>query len=109
MFDVGPEKIAVVLIVALLVLGPGRLAEAARTLGRARAQLRQLSTGLPPETVKLIRDPRGAVLNALDEPRQAISDTAAAARDTMILRRDTLIPTTKGIPPNEQERGEGTS
>jgi sec-independent protein translocase protein TatA len=95
MFDIGPEKIAVVLVVALLVLGPGRLAEAARALGRARAQLRQLSSELPPDTVKLIRDPSRAVLDVLAPTRQAIADAAAGARES-------VIPTT------EEERGEGT-
>jgi len=65
MFDISADKIIVVLVIALMVLGPGRLAEAARALGRARAQLRQFATGLSPETTKLIRDPRRAIFEAV--------------------------------------------
>lgn len=83
MFDISPEKIVVVLLIALVVLGPGRLAEAARALGRLRAQLRQLSSGLPPETVKVIRDPHGAILDALAEPRQAMVEVADGARKSI--------------------------
>lgn len=95
MFDISPEKLVVFLAIALVVLGPGRLAEAARALGRFRAQLRQLSSSLPPDTAKLIRNPQGALFDVLAEPRQAIADAAAAARQSM-------TPTT------EQEHGGGT-
>jgi Sec-independent protein translocase protein TatA len=83
MFDISPDKVVVVLVIALVVLGPGRLAEAARALRRVRAQLRQLSSGLSPEAAKLIRDPRGVVLDALAEPRQVIADAAEAARHSV--------------------------
>jgi Sec-independent protein translocase protein TatA len=99
MFDLSAEKIVVVLVVALVVLGPGRLAEAARALGRARAQLRQLTSGLPPETANLVRNPRQAIFDALDEPRQAMADTAAAARESM-------VPTG---PTTDKDRGGGTA
>lgn len=65
MFDISPDKILIVLFIALVVLGPARLTEAARGLGRARARLRQLSEGLPPDTAKLIRDPRRALFDAV--------------------------------------------
>jgi len=98
MFDISPEKIVVFLIIALVVLGPNRLGEAARALGRARGQLRQWTNGLSPDTAKLISNPRGALLDALNEPRQAITDTAAAARES-------LNPT---APTVERESGEET-
>lgn len=83
MFDLSAEKIAIILIVALVVLGPGRLAESARALGRARAQLRQFTGGLSPDTANLIRNPRGALFDALAEPRQMLEDTANAARQSV--------------------------
>ena len=72
MIDISPEKIFVLLVVAMLVLGPSRLGEVARGLGKARAHLRQLSSSLPPEAVKVIRDPRSLLDDALEEPRQMI-------------------------------------
>lgn len=81
MLDIGPDKIVVVLIFALVVLGPARLVETARALGRARARLRQFSSGLSPETARVIRDPRRALLDALAEPRRAMADVAEAANE----------------------------
>jgi Sec-independent protein translocase protein TatA len=88
MFDVSPDKIVLVLFIAVLVLGPARLAEAARALGRARAHLRRWSSELSPDTAKLIRDPRRALLDALAEPAQAIADTAAAAKQSLTEKTD---------------------
>jgi Sec-independent protein translocase protein TatA len=41
--NVGPWELVVVLIIAILVAGPQRMVEIARTLGRASRQLRDLS------------------------------------------------------------------
>ena len=49
MFNVGGGEILMVLVVALLVLGPERLPGAARSVGRAIAQLRQMSAGVQSE------------------------------------------------------------
>jgi Sec-independent protein translocase protein TatA len=68
LFDIGPEKLFVVLFVAMLVLGPSRLGEVARGLGKARAHLKNLSGALPPEAVKVMRDPRSALQDVLEEP-----------------------------------------
>ncbi|MCL2394563.1 MAG: twin-arginine translocase TatA/TatE family subunit [Acidimicrobiaceae bacterium] len=83
MFDISPEKIVIVLIIALVVLGPGRLSDSARALGRARAQLRAWTAALPPDTANLVRNPRGALLDVLAEPRQVMADTAEAARQSV--------------------------
>ena len=40
MFDIGPEKILVVLVIALVFLGPERLPDMARQIGSAYRQLR---------------------------------------------------------------------
>jgi hypothetical protein len=81
--DISPDKVLVVLVIALLVLGPSRLLEVARGLGRARAQLRRLTSGLPPQTAKIMRDPHGALIDALVEPRQVIADAVDMSRRAM--------------------------
>jgi Sec-independent protein translocase protein TatA len=95
MLDISPDKILVVLLVALVVLGPGRLVEAARTLGKLRVQWRQLSSEVSPDIPTVIRNPRGTLVDALAEPRRAVTDVATSARQAM-------TPTT------EPESGEGT-
>ncbi|HUR77716.1 MAG TPA: Sec-independent protein translocase protein TatB [Acidimicrobiales bacterium] len=49
MGNIGGPELLVVLIVALLVLGPNRLPQAARSLGRAMAEFRRVTGGLQAE------------------------------------------------------------
>ena len=43
MFNVGPMELIVILLVALLVVGPRRLPEVGRTIGRSLRELRRAS------------------------------------------------------------------
>lgn len=49
MGSIGPAEIFVVLIVALVVLGPNRLPDAARSVGKAMAELRRMTSGVQAE------------------------------------------------------------
>lgn len=49
MGSVGPAELLIVLIAALVVLGPARLPDAARQLGKAMAEFRRVSSGLQAE------------------------------------------------------------
>ena len=64
MFNVGPGELLVILVVALIVLGPERLPDAARKVGTVVAELRRLSHGVE------------------DQARQAMTDAAATAAPT---------------------------
>ncbi len=66
---VGGLEMAVVLIVALLVLGPTRLAEYGRTLGKMIGELRRASEGIP------------AVFENLLDERKAQTEEEEAAED----------------------------
>jgi TatA/E family protein of Tat protein translocase len=46
MFGIGPQELLVILVVGLLVLGPKRLPEIARSLGRGMAEFRRASSDL---------------------------------------------------------------
>jgi len=59
MFGLGFTEILVILVVALLVFGPDRLPELARSLGRGLAEFRRASSDL-----------RRSVLDAAEEPRR---------------------------------------
>ena len=49
MGSIGPAEILVVLVIALVVLGPTRLPDAARSLGKAISEFRKVSSGLQSE------------------------------------------------------------
>lgn len=87
MLDLSPDKIFVLAILALLVLGPNRLPQAARTAGRLIGQLRALTNSVHEEVREALHDPHEAVGTALSEfrpsgvartVRREILDTFAA-------------------------------
>jgi Tat protein translocase TatB subunit len=49
MFGIGTPELLVILVVALIVLGPERMPEIARALGKALAELRRATSGLTDE------------------------------------------------------------
>jgi TatA/E family protein of Tat protein translocase len=55
--NVGLPELLVVLVVALIVLGPTRLPEAARHVGKAMAELRRMNAGLQAEVRDAFHDP----------------------------------------------------
>lgn len=57
MGSIGAPEILVVLVVALLVLGPNRLPEAARQVGRAMAEMRRMSAGFQAEMRDAMQTP----------------------------------------------------
>lgn len=84
MLDLSPEKIFVLAILALVVLGPHRLPQAARTLGRMVGQLKSLTSSVQEE----VRD-------ALHEPQEAFGAALADFRPSEIRRtvRQTVVDT----------------
>src|SRR4051812_12066948 len=54
--QLGPMEIMVILVVALLVLGPTKLPDAAKQAGKALAEFRQWSTGIKAEMKDAVRD-----------------------------------------------------
>jgi sec-independent protein translocase protein TatB len=55
--NLGTGELLVVFLVALLVLGPTKLPEAARQAGRMMAELRRLSSGFQAEMRDAMREP----------------------------------------------------
>jgi sec-independent protein translocase protein TatB len=56
-FDLSPDKILILGFLALVVLGPHRLPEAARTAGRFLGQLRRMSSSFQSEVREALADP----------------------------------------------------
>jgi Tat protein translocase TatB subunit len=65
--DLSPEKILVVAMIALMVLGPERLPQAARTAGKMLAEVRRLSATVQNQVTNAIAEPRDAVSQSVGE------------------------------------------
>jgi sec-independent protein translocase protein TatB len=57
MGNIGGGEILVILLIALIVLGPAKLPDAARQIGRAAAELRRMSGAFQREMRQAIHDP----------------------------------------------------
>lgn len=69
MLDLSPEKLLMLAVVALVVLGPERLPAAARALGRFMGQLRSMSSSFQSEVREALHDPHDALAGAFNEIR----------------------------------------
>jgi sec-independent protein translocase protein TatA len=56
--NIGPLEIALILIIALLVLGPARLPDAARSVGKGMREFKQSLSGDHEEEERVPRDDR---------------------------------------------------
>jgi sec-independent protein translocase protein TatB len=65
--DLSPEKIFVVGVIALMVLGPERLPHVARTAGRMLAEVRRVSASVQHEVTNAIAEPRELLGQAAGE------------------------------------------
>jgi sec-independent protein translocase protein TatB len=71
-FNVGGQEFLVILLLALLVLGPERLPGAIRTVGRIVGELRRISGGFQTE----LRDALAEPLASVQEIRSSVQDVA---------------------------------
>jgi sec-independent protein translocase protein TatA len=75
-FGIGMTELLVILVVGLLVLGPKRLPELARSLGRGLAEFRRASNDMRREfldvTEEVRREPVDDGLPGVDDPAQPL-------------------------------------
>src|SRR5215510_14411880 len=56
MFNVGGGELLVILVLALIVLGPQRLPDAMRTVGRVMGEVKRISSGFQQDLTSAIQD-----------------------------------------------------
>ncbi len=84
MFNLSGGEIIVILVLALIVIGPEKLPDAVRKAGRAYAELRKLSTGFQSELQENLGEPLRAVQDTVSMMRsdfQSVVDSVAGALD----------------------------
>jgi sec-independent protein translocase protein TatB len=82
MFNVGGGEVLVILLLALIVLGPDKLPEFSRKVGRAVHEVRRLSSGFQSEmrqAMDMDQKPRSAVAPRLVDPPEPAAPTAPQA------------------------------
>lgn len=76
MFGIGIPELMVILVVALLVLGPQRLPDVARTLGKGMGELRKAASGITDE----LKEARTEIERETNSIRELTTPPEALAR-----------------------------
>jgi Tat protein translocase TatB subunit len=104
-FNIGGPEVLVILLLALIVLGPQRLPDAARQLGRARAELKRLSSGFQEELRTAFDEETDAAARARNapaaQPPAAVEPTAVAA--STAAAQDQVAPDGQARPRRRRE------
>jgi Tat protein translocase TatB subunit len=93
MFGIGMTELLVILVIGLLVLGPKRLPELARSLGRGLAEFRRASTDMRREFLEVAED---AKIDRIDltapSPDPLMSGEEAAKKTPLVQPSDDPEP-----------------
>ena len=68
MFNVGAGEVLVILLIALIILGPDKLPDAARKVGNVMGELRRMSQGFQNEMRSALDDTVRAPLESVKDP-----------------------------------------
>jgi sec-independent protein translocase protein TatB len=79
MFGIGMTELVVIMVVALIVFGPTRLPELARSLGRAMGEFRRASTDIRQTFNEAVHEPKPAPAPAPPTPVIAPPESPARA------------------------------
>ena len=110
MFGIGMTELMVICAIGLIVLGPKRLPELARSLGRTMAEFRRASTDLRKEFTDVAEDARitpERLPQVSDEPPQAGVTADPAATTTATARSEPDDETHEHPPIEDDERRDG--
>jgi sec-independent protein translocase protein TatB len=98
MFDVGFSELLVIALVALIVLGPKRLPEVARTAGQWVGRFRRFVADVKQD---LDRELQHADLQELSKLKQELADTRRVMEETSsgLMQQANIYPSSNGVVP----------
>ena len=83
MFNLQGGELIIIALLALVVLGPEKLPEAARWFGRMYAQIRRMGDGFTQEFQSAVKEPLDDLRTAVSEPvaevKSSLDETIAAS------------------------------
>ncbi len=104
--NLDPDKLVVLFVIALLVLGPKRMPEVARTAGRWMAEVRKYTSAIQGELHGVMGEPlkqtsalRDEFRSAMAEPRAALEVGAREVRSSFDAAAAVSVPAAASIPP----------
>ena len=105
MFNLQGGELIIIAVLALVVLGPERLPDAMRRLGRALGQLRRMGNEVTEEFRSAVAEPMDDLRSAVVDPARDLHDaargTAESVRDGMADPSDPSTPVS-GVAPGHQ-------
>jgi sec-independent protein translocase protein TatB len=81
MFNLSGSEIIVILLLALVVLGPEKLPDAIRRAGRTYAELKRMGNSFQEEVRSVLDEPAKEMRETADLLRTTVTDTASAVTD----------------------------
>jgi len=79
MFNIGPWELGLILLVALIVVGPGKLPEVARAIGKGLHEFKKVTSGYKKEFQEALDDMDKTIKSDLSEaPGEKPSSTVTA-------------------------------
>ena len=103
---IGPAELLLIFVIALIVFGPGKLPELARTLGKAMSELRRMSLEVTAEFAKELQD-----VEAISREVKETTETIKQAADikTLVESVEPALPSTSPSTGSGQDSGHRTA
>ena len=76
--NIGPWELMLILLVAVIVVGPGKLPEVARGMGKAMGEFKRATSGVKKEFADMMNEDitqTKPVVNKMPEPHEVKTDT----------------------------------
>lgn len=83
MFGIGVPELMIILVIGLVVFGPGKLPEIGRALGKTINEFKKMSASISLDTPPPAPAPRPAQTAPTDTPKPAVTEVKAEVKETV--------------------------